>query len=181
MNDVIQEEQHDHCWLSAVINQDLLALKDWADDNKTTFEPEKMSAMVVTQRRSDPFDIDAAGIIFDGEELSIVDETTLVGLKIDGKMKWGPIVKKLATKARQRLGALSRVRHLLDNDNLKTIYLMFIRSIMEHNSTCWMGAAHLTLLNSTESKHPLKSSDASLLNLSSLAEKQLLYPSLSRC
>ena len=98
--------------------------------------------MVVTQRRSDPFD--AAGIIFDGEELSVVDETTLVGLEIDEEMKWGPMVEKLATKARQRLGALS-----LDSDNLKTIYLMFIRSIMECNSTCWMGAApsHLAKLD----------------------------------
>ena len=62
-----------------------------AQENYTlsaTFEPEKMSAMVITQRRSDPFN--ATGIMFDGEELSVVDETTLVGLKIDEKMKWGP-------------------------------------------------------------------------------------------
>jgi hypothetical protein len=141
------DDRFDHAMTTTVINQDLLALKVWADDNKTTFEPEKMSATVIIQRRSDPFN--AAGIMFDGEELSVVDETTLVGLKIDEKMKWGPMVKKLATKARQRLGALSRVRHLLDSDNLKTIYLMFIRSIMEYNSTSWMGAApsHLAKLD----------------------------------
>jgi len=51
------------------------------------------------------------------------------------------MVDKIATKARQRIGALSRVRHLLDNDNLRTIYVMFIRSIMEYNSVSWMGAA----------------------------------------
>ena len=49
---------------------------------------------------------DASGLYFNGEELSIVDETTLVGLRIDNKMRWGPMVKKLATKARQRIGAL---------------------------------------------------------------------------
>ena len=51
------------------------------------------------------------------------------------------MVDKIATKARQRIGALSRVRHLLDSDNLRTIYVMFIRSIMEYNSVSWMGAA----------------------------------------
>jgi hypothetical protein len=115
-----------------------MALKAWGDDNKTTFEPEKMSVMVVSQRRV-PFD--ASGITFDNEELSVVDDTTLVGLKIDRRMRWGLMVDKIATKARQRIGALSRVRHLLDSDNLRTIYVMFIRSIMEYNSVAWMGAA----------------------------------------
>jgi hypothetical protein len=102
--------------------------------------------MVVSQRHH-PFD--ASGVIFNGEELSVVDDTTLVGLKIDRRMRWGPMVCKLATKAKQRIGALSRVRHLLDRGNLKTIYLMFVRSIMEYNSISWMGAAqsHLSKLD----------------------------------
>ena len=131
-------DDFDHFITTAVINQDLIALKAWGDDNKTTFEPEKMSVMVISQRR-EPFD--ASGIIFDNEELCVVDDTTLVGLKIDKRMRWGLMVDKIATKARQRIGALSRVRHLLDSDNLRTIYVMFIRSIMEYNSVSWMGAA----------------------------------------
>ena len=31
------------------------SLKEWGDDNKTTFEPEKMSAMAISQKRV-PFD-----------------------------------------------------------------------------------------------------------------------------
>ena len=61
----------------------MAALKEWGDDNKTTFEPEKMSVMVISQKRV-PFD--ASGIFFNGEELSVVDDTTLVGLKIDKRM-----------------------------------------------------------------------------------------------
>ena len=51
------------------------------------------------------------------------------------------MVKKLATKARQRIGALSRVRHFLNNEHIKTVYLMLSRSIVEHNSISWMGVA----------------------------------------
>ena len=47
----------------------------------------------------------------------------------------------LPRHARKRIGALSRARHLLSSANLKTMYLMFIRSIMEYNSILWMGAA----------------------------------------
>jgi acetyl/propionyl-CoA carboxylase alpha subunit len=129
-----------------VINQDLEALHKWGLDNKTTFEPEKMCVMVISQKKK-PFD--PSGIVFAGEELSVHDDTTLVGLKIDNRMRWGPMVAKLATKARQRIGALYRIRHLLNSQNLKTMYMMFIRSIMEYNSVCWMGAAksHLSSLD----------------------------------
>jgi len=98
------EIEIDHSISTAIINQDMRSLKKWGDDNKTTFEPEKMSAMVISQKR-DPFD--ASGIIFNGEELSVVDDTTLVGIKIDKRMRWGPMVDKLALKARKRIGALS--------------------------------------------------------------------------
>ena len=130
---------------NGILNGDMKALLEWSIDNKTTFEPEKMSVMVVSQKRV-PFD--PSGIVFDTNELSVVDTTTLVGLKMDSRMRWGPMVDHLAVKARKRIGAMSRVRHLLDSSNLKTIYLMFIRSIMEYNSVSWMGAAesHLSKL-----------------------------------
>jgi acetyl/propionyl-CoA carboxylase alpha subunit len=132
------DDDFDPMITTAVVNGDMQALLKWGNDNKTTFEPEKMSVMVVSQKHN-PFD--ASGIFFNNEELSIVDETTLVGLKIDRRMRWGPMVDKLATKARQRIGALSKVRQHLNSDNLKTVYQMFIRSIMEYNSVSWMGAA----------------------------------------
>ena len=101
----------------------------------------------ILSQKKKPFD--PSGIAFSGEELSVHNDTTLVGLKTDQRMRWGPMIKKLASKARKRIGALSRVRHLLNSANLKTMYLMFIRSIMEYNSISWMGAAqsHLSTLD----------------------------------
>ena len=136
------EIEFDRVISTAVINTDLEALAAWGDDNKTTFEPEKMSVLVVSQKKNP---CDASGIVFNGEELRVLDDATLVGLKIDPKLRWGPMVDKLAVKARQRLGALSRVRHLLDSQNMCSIYTMFIRSIMEHNSISWMGTAQTHL------------------------------------
>ena len=81
--------------------------------------------------------------------MRVLNDTTLVGLLIDQKLRWGPMVDKLAVKARQRVGALARVRHLLDSCSIQMIYSMFIRSILEYSSVCWMGAAptHLAKLD----------------------------------
>ena len=86
-----------------------------------------------------------SGITFNGEELRVLDDATLVGLQIDSKLRWGPMVHKLAVKARKRLSALSRVRHLLDSRNMCAIYTMFIRSILEFSCVSWMGTAQTHL------------------------------------
>ena len=54
-----------------------------------------MSVLVVSQKK-DPYD--ASGITFNGEELRVLDDATLVGLQIDSKLRWGPMVHKLAVK-----------------------------------------------------------------------------------
>jgi hypothetical protein len=43
------EVDFDHCITTAVINQDLQSLHEWGLDNKTTFEPEKMEVIVISQ------------------------------------------------------------------------------------------------------------------------------------
>ena len=45
------EVDFDHCITTAVINQDLQALHKWGLDNKTTFEPEKMCVVVISQKK----------------------------------------------------------------------------------------------------------------------------------
>ena len=57
-----------------------------------------------------------------------------------------------AKKARQRIGMLSRLRHLLDDRNMKTMYCTFIRPILEYGSVQYMGAAptHLGRLDSVQ-------------------------------
>ena len=114
------------CQRDHVINQDLVALKAWGEQDDIR-SGENASDGCVAEKCA----LDASGIMFDNEELSMVDDTTLVGPMIDRRMRWSLMVDKIATNAKQRIGARSRVRHLLDIANLMTIYVMFIRSIME--------------------------------------------------
>ena len=64
-------------------------------------------------------------------------------------MTWGPMIDAIAKKARIRIGALYRMRSMLDSGNLKLMYIAFIRSILEYGSVQFMGAAscHLEKLD----------------------------------
>ena len=130
-----------------VINTDLQALANWARDNKTTFEHSKTYAQVFS-RKSNP--IDPYGMLFfENHEVEVVEVQKVVGYALDSKLTWGPMVNALAVKARKRLAALVRLKPMLDSGNLKTMYTMFIRSILEYGCIAWMGAAdfHLNKLD----------------------------------
>ena len=85
----------------------------------------------------------------DGAQVERVDEVKLVGFLFDTKLTFSSMIDKLAKKARCRLGALRRLKPVLDQANLMQMYIMFIRSIMEYGSLVYMGAAksHLDKLD----------------------------------
>jgi hypothetical protein len=133
------------------INDDLQALVEWGKDNKTTFEASKNSAMVVSRKRK-PFDISGArmsGLRMGGCPVEVVKEMRLVGFWFDNKLTFGGMVGRLAKKARSRVGALWRLKPMLNSENLKTMYKSFVRSVMEFGSLAYMSAcdSHLEKLN----------------------------------
>ena len=77
---------------------------------------------------------------------SIPDQTMTfiecrVGYLFDEKMYFGPMIPEIAKKARCRVAALRRIKHLLDAENLKLLYTMFVRSTVEYGCVAFMGAA----------------------------------------
>jgi hypothetical protein len=81
----------------------------------------------------------------DGLEVEQVDELKLVGFTLDSRLTWKPMIDLLAKKARCRLAALRRLRFVLDDNNMKTMYIMFVRSVMEYGNVVYMGAAQTHL------------------------------------
>ena len=90
--------------------------------------------------------------MFGGAPIKRKPAVKLVGYLFDEKMTWSGMIEANAKKARQRIGMLSRLRHLLDDRNMKTMYCTFIRPILEYGSVQYMGAAptHLGRLDSVQ-------------------------------
>ena len=132
--------------MTKITNPDLSALKAWGDDNKTTFELDKTFSMVFSQEKC-PFD--ASQLVFEGFPVEQVKDSKVVGYVLDSKLRWGKMIEMLARKAKGRIAALQRVKHLLSSNNLRPVYTMFIRSIMEYGSVAWCGVAvsHLQKLD----------------------------------
>jgi hypothetical protein len=138
-----------------VINQDLSNLVLWGLDNKTTFEPDKTFGVFYSRRKgANRFD-DSHLLDLEMEDCQVEfkPEVKITGFVFDDKLSWGSMIDVLAAKARKRLGAVNRLKRYLDSDNLKTMYTMFVRSIMEYGGILFMGASdsHLAKLDKIQS------------------------------
>ena len=121
----------------------------WSQDNMTTFKPDKTAGVVVSYK-GQPFDI--SGISMGGFDVEQVDELKVTGFLIDRKMLWGAHISMLVSKAKQRLGTLRNLTQYLNSSNMKSMYVTFIRSILEYGGVLFMGAAktHLAKLDTVQ-------------------------------
>ena len=105
------------------INADLASLLTWGDDNMTTFEPSKTHFTLISNRTANRFNMCFLfpRIMFGGAPIKRKPAVELVGYLFDEKMTWSGMIEANAKKARQRIGMLSRLRHLLD-DRYITIF-----------------------------------------------------------
>jgi hypothetical protein len=129
-----------------LINADLQSLLEWGVDINLTFESAKNTFMIISRSQRDYSDVlEATPIMMDGDAVERVSEMKLVGFTFDEKLSWATMISKLASKARSKLGALWRLRSVLDESNLGTMFKAFVRSVMEYGNLEYMSAAHTHL------------------------------------
>ena len=136
------------------INEDLESLLVWGADNKTAFAPSKTHFTLISNKTKNKFDLcfPYPRLMFGGVPVKRKPAVKLVGFMFDERMSWAGMIAGIAKKARQRLGMLTRLRPLLDDQNMETMYTTFIRPILEYGSVQFMGAAdtHLHKLDAVQ-------------------------------
>ena len=73
-----------------------------------------------------------------GNNIEVLSEVKLLGTVITSDLKWNKNTKELVKKAYKRMQLLNRAAGFTSNiSDLKSIYLTFIRSILEQSSVVW--------------------------------------------
>ena len=68
----------------------------------------------------------------------VINNTRLLGTIIQDNLCWDMNTKEIVKKANARMELLRKVASFCDNyDDLKTIYVLFVRSILEQSATVW--------------------------------------------
>jgi hypothetical protein len=132
------------------LNEDLDRMHQWGIQTNTSFEPSKSKFLVISGWHQDFSFID--NIVMGGIEVEQVSEMKLVGFVLDRKLSWDRMISQLASKARSKVGAIFRLRCVLDDQNLGNMYKTFIRSVMEYGAIDYQSAAstHLGKLDTVQ-------------------------------
>jgi hypothetical protein len=104
---------------------------------------EKTKAMVFNFTKKFQF---STRVLAQDATVEIIKETKLLGVTIDDKLDWDANTDVLVKKANARMRLLHKlVGFGVPREDLKTIYILFIRSHLEQSCQVWHGA--LTLEN----------------------------------
>ena len=73
-----------------------------------------------------------------GEQLEFVDNNKILGSIISQDLSWDLNIKNIVRKANARMQLLRRVASFgAPIEDLKQIYILFVRSQLEHSATVW--------------------------------------------
>ncbi len=97
--------------------------------------------MLVSSRRS----ICDFSISLNNEKLEQCDSYKYLGVFIDKDLSWKPHINHLCSKIAKACGALSKMRHIVGIETLKSIYHALINSYLRYGILSWGNASSESL------------------------------------
>ena len=110
-------------------------ISDWTNKQKMMINGKKTKCMVFNFTDKYQF---TPRLSIDGELLEVIDSTRLLGTIITSDLRWEQNTSHIVKKANARMELLRRVASFgPDVHDLKTIYVLFIRSQLEQSAVVW--------------------------------------------
>ena len=107
------------------------------------------------------------------EPIEVIDSTKLLGTIISNDLSWNLNTTELVKKANARMELIRRLAEFnIPVEDLKNIYILFIRSILEQSATVWHSS--LTQENSNDPERIQKSATKIILKQGDMPYKKRL-------
>ena len=146
-------------------------INNWTNNQKMMINEKKTKNMIFNFTDKYQF---ATRLEVNGEKVETISNTKLLGTIISDDLSWDLNTKSIVQKANARMELLRRVASFgASVEDLKTIYILFVRSHLEQSATVWHSS--LTIENSTDLERVQKSAVKIILgNLYNGYENSLL-------
>ena len=119
-----------------------LASQDWLDDidqwtenQKMIINEKKTKTMIINFTENFKF---TTRLKLKDENVEVVTSTKLLGTMVQDDLKWDLNTSTIVKKANARMELLRRVASFgTPAEDLKTVYILFVRSLLEQSATVW--------------------------------------------
>ena len=113
-------------------------ISEWTKNQKMKINENKSKIMVFNFTKNYQF---STRLELEGKILETVSETKLLGTIVTNDLKWGKNTSFIVKKANKRLELLRKISNFgADSDDLKNIYILYIRSLLEQSCIVWHSA-----------------------------------------
>ena len=110
-------------------------ISDWTKNQKMKLNLNKSNIMIFNPSKKYKF---TTRVKMQDHTLPVITKTKLLGTIITDDLKWNENTRKIVKQANQRLQILRKSTEFTSSiDDLKTIYIAYVRSILEQSSVLW--------------------------------------------
>ena len=128
-------------------------IDDWTEKQKMMINTKKTKTMIVNFTENFQF---TTRLKLKDESIEVIDSTKLLGTIISKDLKWDLNTAAIVRKANARMELLRKAATFGPPvQDLKDIYILFIRSILEQSATVWHSS--ITFENSSDLERVQKS------------------------
>jgi hypothetical protein len=110
-------------------------IEQWTEDNMMKLNSKKSNVMIFNFTKNFQF---TSRLYMENNLLEVVHETKLLGTLISSDLTWHANTDMLTKKAYKRMMMLHKLHSFnVDDEDMVTIYILYIRSILEQSCQVW--------------------------------------------
>ena len=116
------------------LNSDLAKIHLWANKWLVSFNPSKSESIIFSRKQIKPFH---PPVKMNQQQISEVNSHKHLGLIFSNDCTWHEHLDYIKTKAWHRVNIMRKLKFTLDRKSLQTIYISFIRPLLEYADVVW--------------------------------------------
>ena len=124
------------------VNFELKKVFTWLASNKLTLNIKKSKFMFFSNKKKIRKKLN---IKINEKQLESCESYKYLGVIFDSKLSWKPHIEYISQKISKACGALSKIRHCVDIETLKTVYYALVHSYLSYGIVVWGNASESIL------------------------------------
>jgi hypothetical protein len=126
-------EVDNHLHAADKLNEDLALITDWSNKWLVSFSPQKTEEMIITNKGPATH----PALTLDNTPIKRVTAHKHLGLTLTNDLSWKTHAYNIGKKAYNCLGLLRPLKFILDRRSLETMYMSFVRPVLEYGDVIW--------------------------------------------
>ena len=122
-----------------LLNLDLDKITKWAKEWLVKFNPNKTESLLISRKSNRLFHPPLSML---DQQITDVESHKHLGIYLSNDCTWHKHIEYIKEKAWNRINVMRKLKYELDRQSLETIYLTFIRPVLEYANVVWDNCTH---------------------------------------